>query len=472
MQAVDPAGLAPGGSHPDPHTEANGGLFEARLAAAFSNEGAGEAPPDQAALGDETFETSVSPALGPLSTEAMVAIAMPQPMAGDDVRATEPSPVDLVAEGSDGIADDVGRVVEVARGQADSGSTDVRMLMAGSDAEPVSSRRQVVQPPAVQEQDSAFGDSRHPQDGDLTAAATPSSGRPSNDDSPEGRTHASGRDASAASADTAAGVSRPVPGRATAAPSVEEQATTKPAVPIARTEPVAADARPAAHAGADPSGADVAGRPRPRSMEPRLETPVVATPAAPPGAATQDAFAGDVQRGPGHEPSLASPSAAPRASSPAAPMFFQAAEGLPGTAATAPGTAAVASYAVMSPQDRAENLGRLVQSMRVVVRDGASEATVRLRPEHLGDVSISLRVDGRSVSAVVRAEAASVREWLQTQQDSLRQGLALQGLSLDRLEIEPDGRRNERDGGADEEDRPRRPRSRSVDPDSRFEVLV
>jgi hypothetical protein len=192
---------------------------------------------------------------------------------------------------------------------------------------------------------------------------------------------------------------------------------------------------------------------------------------APPRPALQDAFSGDdVQRGPGHDLATPLPAAVPPVRVPGAlaPMTV-----LPGDAAglplLVPGPSVVSSYAMMHPYERAENIGRLVQSMRVLVRDGASEATIRLRPEHLGDVNISLRVDGRSVSAVVRAEAAGVREWLQLQHESLRQSLALHGLSLDRLDVEPDERRERREH---DEEQPRRPRPRPLDPGARFDVIV
>ena len=68
------------------------------------------------------------------------------------------------------------------------------------------------------------------------------------------------------------------------------------------------------------------------------------------------------------------------------------------------------------------------------------EATVRLRPEYLGEVTIQLRVDGSGVSAIVRAESAGVRQWLQSQEQSIRGGLAEHGLELSRFVVDPDDR--------------------------------
>ncbi len=107
----------------------------------------------------------------------------------------------------------------------------------------------------------------------------------------------------------------------------------------------------------------------------------------------------------------------------------------------------------------AENLSRLVQSIRVQARDGVSQASVRLNPEHLGEVAIAIRVDNGIVTAVVRAEAGDVRQWLRGQEDSIRAALAEQGLTLDEFVVEQDGRRG-RDQEQQGEEQPRRNRAR------------
>jgi flagellar hook-length control protein FliK len=102
--------------------------------------------------------------------------------------------------------------------------------------------------------------------------------------------------------------------------------------------------------------------------------------------------------------------------------------------ASAPVTQTAAS--APTAQHEVENLSRLVQSMRVQVNQGVSEATVRLRPEHLGEVNISIKVDGNVVTASIHAESASVRQWLEANESSIRSGLADQGLHLDRFVVE------------------------------------
>lgn len=111
----------------------------------------------------------------------------------------------------------------------------------------------------------------------------------------------------------------------------------------------------------------------------------------------------------------------------------------------------------------------LIQVMRWRPRGGAWEATVRLRPEHLGEVTLSVVVARNAVSAIVRADRADVRAWLLANEDRLRSGLFEHGLVLNRFHIERDPeRRREREP---EPSRPRRVRQPQADtPD--FEIVV
>jgi flagellar hook-length control protein FliK len=86
-------------------------------------------------------------------------------------------------------------------------------------------------------------------------------------------------------------------------------------------------------------------------------------------------------------------------------------------------------------------VAQLVQSMRVQFRDGIGEAVVKLKPDHLGAVQVSLKIENGAITATVQAEVASVRHWLESQQDTLRTSLAEQGLRLERFVVEPDGER-------------------------------
>lgn len=101
---------------------------------------------------------------------------------------------------------------------------------------------------------------------------------------------------------------------------------------------------------------------------------------------------------------------------------------------------------------------QVVKSLRMQWRQGLGEARIQLRPEHLGPVDISLKVEAGSVTAVVRAESAQVQEWILANQQSLRQQLEAAGLRLSDLVVSPDAERRRQQG--DEPPPERRPASR------------
>ena len=80
-------------------------------------------------------------------------------------------------------------------------------------------------------------------------------------------------------------------------------------------------------------------------------------------------------------------------------------------------------------------MSSIVQSMRLQMRDGVGTAVVHLEPDYLGSVSISLRVENGTVTASLHAENPQVRAWMEANTPLLRESLAGQGLSLDRLLI-------------------------------------
>jgi len=147
---------------------------------------------------------------------------------------------------------------------------------------------------------------------------------------------------------------------------------------------------------------------------------------------------------------------------------------IPHATAPAPVVApvAVAAPAPMTQAD-AENVHNLVHAMRVTAKAGGWEATVRLKPEHLGEVTIALRVEGKSVSAVVQAESASVRQWLTDQEGAVRSGLSEHGLQLDRFAVSRDGQRREAEEQQQQPQQRRRgPRQAATGNEARFEIVV
>jgi flagellar hook-length control protein FliK len=82
-----------------------------------------------------------------------------------------------------------------------------------------------------------------------------------------------------------------------------------------------------------------------------------------------------------------------------------------------------------------ETGNQIVQSLRLLFARDGGEAHIKLDPRQFGDVTVRVKVDQGQVVARVEADAPVVREWLQSNQNLLRQGLAGQHLALDRLDV-------------------------------------
>lgn len=78
---------------------------------------------------------------------------------------------------------------------------------------------------------------------------------------------------------------------------------------------------------------------------------------------------------------------------------------------------------------------QIVKSMRLQWSGGAGEARVTLKPEYLGEVVATIKVDQGVVTATLQADTPEVRRLLETQTASLREALVEHGLKLDRLVI-------------------------------------
>jgi flagellar hook-length control protein FliK len=130
---------------------------------------------------------------------------------------------------------------------------------------------------------------------------------------------------------------------------------------------------------------------------------------------------------------------------------------------------AAAPHAPPADSEPREVTRQLVQTIRVQARDGVSEAHVRLRPEHLGEVRIALKIEGDRVAAVLHVERADVRHHIESQSQELRASLAAVGLHLDELTVREDGRSRQGRDSTPEQEQPARRQRRST-PDKEFEL--
>lgn len=132
---------------------------------------------------------------------------------------------------------------------------------------------------------------------------------------------------------------------------------------------------------------------------------------------------------------------------------------------------APAATLLASPSVTEHVMDQIVTSIRMQWKDGMGEATLHLRPEALGAVTVTLRVEAGAVTAVVKAESAQVQEWVLSNQQTLRQQLESSGLRLDNLTVSPDAQQRK------DEPPPRQPRRQPRHPQNaedtpRFELMV
>lgn len=113
---------------------------------------------------------------------------------------------------------------------------------------------------------------------------------------------------------------------------------------------------------------------------------------------------------------------------------------------------------------------QVVKAIQLQWRGGVGEARVQLEPEHLGSITVSLRVEQGGVVASVRVASAATLDMIQLRQQDLRSALEAQGLQLDELQIslDPDDRRERPAQRQPESAPPPRRRDRAA----RFEIVV
>jgi flagellar hook-length control protein FliK len=101
----------------------------------------------------------------------------------------------------------------------------------------------------------------------------------------------------------------------------------------------------------------------------------------------------------------------------------------PKTTSPAPVVADAATY---TPDQLMEQVaGRARES-----QDGSYTLTLRLHPEHLGEVRLELRLSGREVQTVFQVASPEARQALESRFDQLRQNLTQSGLQLSGFDVQ------------------------------------
>ncbi|WP_419785709.1 flagellar hook-length control protein FliK [Pseudodesulfovibrio sp.] len=68
--------------------------------------------------------------------------------------------------------------------------------------------------------------------------------------------------------------------------------------------------------------------------------------------------------------------------------------------------------------------------------NGAKQLTLQLAPENLGKLSVSLQVNGKEVSAVIKAESHEAAKLIHQNVDVIKQALQDQGLKVDKMDVQ------------------------------------
>ena len=227
----------------------------------------------------------------------------------------------------------------------------------------------------------------------------------------------------------------------------------------------ASGGRVAVHASAEPQpSAMPIGEAAEEGTEWQLEAELIRDAAWGKGSVTQDGSQTS-QAGPERTTTTFTPAASTLVTTPA----------MPTTPSGATGAGEVAPLADPAGLDSAarhpELQQQIVRAIRLQWRDGSGEATLRLQPERLGEVRVTLRVEHGRVVALLNADNPETRSWIQAHERVLRTALAEQGLDLDRLmvsdSLEERGRKSQQEQPAYPRPRPRPAPGGS---EARFEV--
>lgn len=92
----------------------------------------------------------------------------------------------------------------------------------------------------------------------------------------------------------------------------------------------------------------------------------------------------------------------------------------------------------LSQQERVRVIQRIARSFNRISSEGGS-INLRLHPEHLGSVSVQVRLEGRSLSARLSTETAAARDAIMQDLPALRQRLADQGFDVTKFQVDVAG---------------------------------
>lgn len=94
---------------------------------------------------------------------------------------------------------------------------------------------------------------------------------------------------------------------------------------------------------------------------------------------------------------------------------------------------------------------QVTRGLAQVLKGGGGEITLRLRPEHLGEVRAQVRIENGVVGVRIEAASEEARSLLERDTVTLRRALEARGLEVEHVRVEGPARSAERTGEASSE---------------------
>jgi flagellar hook-length control protein FliK len=117
----------------------------------------------------------------------------------------------------------------------------------------------------------------------------------------------------------------------------------------------------------------------------------------------------------------------------------------------------VSDFLASLPPETARNvIDQVVKEAALQVRGESSEMRIRLVPASLGEVTLSVRMEGGQMQAQIDVSSAAVKAALESNIGQLRDALGSRGIDVQRLDVYHSGQSLTRDTGGDQGDRSRR----------------
>jgi flagellar hook-length control protein FliK len=131
----------------------------------------------------------------------------------------------------------------------------------------------------------------------------------------------------------------------------------------------------------------------------------------------------------------------------------------------------------LEPALQPDLTSQIVQAIRLQWGPDGGDVRLRLQPQYLGELTVSLKVEHGSVTAHLETSSPEVRKWIEANEGMLRHGLAAHELRLDRLvvteqESTPSSADSREHGESEGRPAPRRRRRHDDEDGTTFEVVV